>query len=216
MENETITASRRAKTGTKTARRLRDEGQLPAIVQPHQGDPMPITLPAHDVENALNHGNLVLQLSLDGKEGQYLIKDVQYDYLGATALHLDLAEVDIHEVVEVEVPIELRGTPAGISEGGMLDQLLNELAVRCKVNQIPELLRPSVTTLNLNDSLTAGEIELPEGVEAVTEASEVVATVRPLAAEEEEEEEEVVEGEEGAAEPEVIERGKREEEEGEE
>ncbi len=213
MDYETITASRRAKTGTKVARRLREEGQVPAIVHPRKGDPMPIALPAQEIETALHHGNLVLQLALDGKEGQYLIKDVQYDYLGVSPIHLDLDEVDVHEVVEVEVSIELRGTPEGISEGGMLDQLLTQMTVRCKVNQIPELLRPSVTSLKLNESLSAGEIEMPEGVERVTEESEIVAMVRPLAPEEEEEEAEAAEDEEGAAEPEVIERGKREEEE---
>lgn len=209
MDTESIVGAEREGTGTKAARRLRRQGQLPAIIYGRGTNNRAIALPAHAVEVALAHGSHLLQISLDGQTQQYLIKDVQYDYLGTTPIHLDLTQVDVHEVVEVRVPIELRGTPEGISQGGMLDQVLNDLMVRCRVTDIPELIRPSVSKLGLGQTLHVSEIELPEGVEAVTDGSEAVAIVRALAEEEPEPAEEEAE----QAEPEVIGREKQEEEE---
>jgi large subunit ribosomal protein L25 len=211
MDYQTIKATKRDRVGTKAARRLREHGQMPAIVYGKQADPEPIALPAHEVEVAIQHGSHLLQLSLDGKEQQYLIKDVQYDYLGTTPIHVDLNPVDIHEVVEVNVAIDLRGTPVGISEGGALDQLMMDLTVRCKVTNIPESIRPSVIGLKLGETLCIRDIELPDGVEAVEDGAEVVAVIRHLAEEPEPEAEEVEEAED-KAEPEIIGREKKEEE----
>jgi len=210
MDTEVIKAAKRETTGTKSARRLRKQDQMPAIIYARQGDPQPIALPAHDVEVAIGHGNHVLKIELDGESLQYLIRDVQYDYLGTTPVHLDLAQVDVDEVVEVNVPLELRGTPAGIHEGGVLDQVMNDIMIRCKVTDIPELIRPSVTKLKVGDSLHVSDLELPPGSEAVCDGTETVAVVRVMAAVEEPEEE--AEEAEGAAEPEVIGQKKRDDE----
>lgn len=210
MDTEAIKAARRETTGTKSARLLRKQDQMPAIIYARDGDPQAIALPAHDVEVAIGHGNHVLHIELEGESLQYLIRDVQYDYLGTTPVHLDLAQVNVDEVVEVSVPVELRGTPAGIHEGGVLDQVMNDIMIRCKVTDIPELIRPSVTKLKLNDSLHVSDLELPPGAEAVCDGTETVAVVRLLAVVEEAEEE--AEDTEAAAEPEVISQKKKEDE----
>ncbi len=206
MDAEKIVASQREKTGTRYARRLRAKEQMPAIVYGHGEAPVAIALPSHAVEVALDHGSHLLKIELDGKEGQYLIKDVQYDYLGTTPIHVDLARVNVHEVVEVSVPITLRGTPEGAREGGVVDQVLTELAVRCKVTAIPEEIRLGIHHMKVNDTLYVRDLDLPEGVEAVDDADEAVVVLRYITEEEVEEEEAVEEG----AEPEVI--GKAEEE----
>ncbi|MBN1341180.1 MAG: 50S ribosomal protein L25 [Phycisphaerae bacterium] len=210
MDTQTITATKRGKSGTKDARRLRKQGQLPAIVYGHGEAPEMIALPYHEVEVALEHGTHLLKLDFGGKQDQYLIKDVQYDYLGTTPIHMDLARVGIHEVVEVSIPIELRGTPVGISDGGLLDQVMVDLEVRCLVTAIPESVRPNVAALGLGQSLHVRDLKLPDGVEAVNDGDDVVAVVRALAAAAEAPEE--AEGEEGGAEPEIIGREKKEEE----
>lgn len=118
METATLKASRRDKIGTKHTRRLREKGLLPAIIYGHGEDPESVSLPAHDVAVELHHGARVLKLALNRKTGQFLIKDIQYDYLGTTPIHLDLMRVDLDETVTVRVGIELKGTPKGVSEGG--------------------------------------------------------------------------------------------------
>jgi large subunit ribosomal protein L25 len=210
METTTLTATPREGTGTKVARRERQAGRLPAIIYGHRETPEPVTLLAHDIDVQLAHGARVLNVDLNGRRGQYLIKEVQYDYRGTTPIHLDLMRVDLDEQVRVSVAIELRGTPKGLSDGGVLEQNLNELEVECLVTQIPETLRPLISHLGVNETLLVKDLELPEGVKALHDPEERVATIRVLA-EEPEAEAEVTEEE--AAQPEIIGRKKEEAEE---
>jgi large subunit ribosomal protein L25 len=201
-----IKAQTRTATGTRAARRLRGQGLIPAIIYGHKETPAAVVLPEHEVELALEHGSHLLEVDLDGSTSQCLIKDVQYDHLGHKPIHVDLARVSLDERVQVAVPIELRGTPAGVSEGGVLDQILMEVQVECLVTQIPESIRVRVGALGLNQTLRVRELELPAGVTALVDGEEPVCTIRPLG---EEPAEAPVEG---PAEPEVITREKAEEE----
>jgi large subunit ribosomal protein L25 len=155
----------------------------------------------------------MLQVKLGRREKQYLIKEVQYDYLDHTPIHLDLARVDLDERVKVRVGIELRGVPKGVSEGGVLDQHLADLEVECLVTEIPDTLHPIVLELGLEESLLVKDLELPSGVVALADPEERVATVKPLLVTPEPEEAEAAE--EPAAEteePQVIGRVRKEEE----
>ena len=210
METATLNATRRDKIGTKHTRRLRENGQLPAIVYGHGEDPESIALPAHELGVELHHGARVLALDIGGKAGQFLIKDVQYDYLGTNPIHLDLMRVDLDELVTVGVGIELRGTPKGVSDGGMLEQHLVNLEVQCVVIDIPDTLTPLVTHLGIGDSLLVSDLEFGKGVKPLAEPDDRVASVTLIVEEEEEEE---APTEEGEAQPEVITKGKKEEEE---
>ncbi len=210
MEHLTLKATTRSQIGTKHTRRLRKKGELPAIIYGHGEKPEAVALSKHQVELELKHGARVLSLDLGTKKKQqFLIKDVQYDYLGTNPLHLDLLRVDLDEKVTVKVSIELKGTPKGISNSGVLDQHLVEIEVQCLMTQIPETLTPLVTHLDVGDTLLVGELELPSGVTALTNPEDRVASVTVLAEEPEAAEEET-EG--GTAEPEVIAKGKKEEE----
>jgi len=201
----TIKAQTRTTTGTRVARRLRSQGLIPAIIYGHKEVPAAVVLPEHELALALEHGSHVLAVELDGSTSQCLIKDVQYDHLGHKPIHVDLARVSLDERVQVGVPIELRGTPAGASEGGVLDQILMEVQVECLVTQIPESIRVRVGTLGLGQTLRVRDLELPAGVTALVGGDEPVCTVRALG------EEPTEAAEEGPAEPEVITREKGEE-----
>jgi large subunit ribosomal protein L25 len=210
----TLAATRRKLLGTKHTRRIRQSGQLPAIVYGHGEEPVPIALDQKLVENALHHHERLLHVELDGKHEQFLVKAVQYDHLGTAPLHLDLMRVDLDERVTVSVELELRGTPKGAAEGGVLQQLISEVEVECIVTAIPEQIRHSVIDLGLNQMVHLGDLKLPEGVKIVGDPSAIVAVCRipteaPAATEE------VVEGE-APAEPEVIKRAPSEEAEEEE
>lgn len=208
-------AQTRDKLGTRVSRKLRAEGQIPVVVYGHGEAPESWSLPAHDIDMALSHGAHVLKVSVGGGEQQVLIKDIQFDSYGNEVLHMDLLRVNLDERVTVTVGIEPRGTPKGVEEdGGILDNTLTEIEVECLVTNIPETLHPLVTHLEIGDSLTAGDIELPEGVVLITDPDERILGVRPPIVEEDEDEEAAPEGEEGA-EPEVIGRAKKDDEEGE-
>lgn len=210
MEQQTLKATTRQQIGTKHTRRLRKRGELPAIIYGHGEKPEAVALSLHEVEVQLHHGARVLKLDMGSKKNQpFLIKAVQYDYLGTNPVHLDLLRVDLDEKVTVKVAIELKGTPKGISDGGVLDQTLAEIEVECLMTQIPDTLTPLVTHLGIGDVLLVGDLELPTGVTTLKGADERVALITVLAEEPEADEEEV-EGE--SAEPEIIAKGKKEEE----
>ena len=183
---------------------------MPAIIYGHGEAPESASFSIHDVEVALAHGARTIRVELGGATTQYLIKEVQYDYLGDVPIHMDLARVSLDERVKVRVGIELRGLAKGVSDGGMLDQHMVELEVECLVTEIPETLHPGVADLELGASLLVKDLELPPGVVALADPEVRVATVRVLLEQPEEAE---AEGEEGTAgaEPERIGRVRKDE-----
>jgi len=209
MENMTLKGEPRATLGTRAARRLRATGRVPAVIYGHDQPPEAVSLAFHEVELALTHGAHILRVDVAGKTQQYLIKDIQYDYLDQTPIHLDLTRVALDERVKVRVGIELRGIPKGVSEGGVLDRHMADLEVECLVTDIPATLHPVVTELGLGESLLVKDLELPTGVAALADPEDRVATVSALMVAPEVEEVEEVK-EEKEAEPEVIGRARKE------
>ena len=209
-----LKAQTRTERGKKMAAKLRLQGKIPAIVYGHKQEPEAITIDLHDFTEGLHHGHRLFDVEIGDKKEKLLVKDVQYDYLGKKIVHTDLIRVDLSEKVNVEVPLVFKGTPAGASEGGTLEEHLDTIEVECTVVDIPESIDVSVKGLKIGDSLHAGDIVLPEGIKLITEPDalviachEPVAVVEPSA-------EDVVEG---PTSPEVItERKLKEGEEGEE
>ena len=161
MERNTLEAQRRTATGTKHARLLRQEQRVPGIIYGPKQDPVPFCVDRHDLEVELLHGQRVLSLNLEGQTHAYLIREVQYDHLGSEFLHLDLSPINLDEKVTLKVAVELRGTPKGATEGGVLDQNLNEIEIECLASDIPTAIKASVASLDVNESLTVGDLKLP-------------------------------------------------------
>ena len=201
-----LKAQKRHEAGTRKARALRKQGLIPGVIYGHGRKTQPITMSEHDVTLAVLHGERLLEIELDGKKENALIKEVQYDTFGQEVIHVDLARVRLDERVEVTVPIVLRGTAVGVtSEEGVLTQHLNELTVECLVTAIPDELRLPVTDLHVNESLRVADLDLPEGVKAMEEPETLIASVTVVA------EEEVPAAEEAPAEPElIVEKGEEE------
>lgn len=158
---------------------------IPAIVHGSDKDPQPVALPQRDVDLALGHGQHLLDGSIDGESIKLLIKEVQYDYLGTTAIHMDLVRVSLQDRVEVTVPIEFRGIPAGVKDGGVIEHHLGELAIEVLVTDIPESIRVSVAAMEINSFIHVSDIEVPEGVKVLSRPEELVAAVTTVAEEEE-------------------------------
>jgi len=212
MQIATIKAEKRKSSGTKSARRLRKEGKAPAIVYGHGETPESIAVSVHDLSNLLEHGAHLVEIQVNGSAHQVLIKDVQFDHLGIAPIHVDFTRVDLNERVKVSVPLEFRGTPVGVNEGGLLDHDRVDIEVECLVTEIPQSIRVNVSELKLGDSLHVKDIELPPNITAVTPAETIVASVRMKAAEVEM----AAPTEEAATQPEIIGRKEKEEEEPEE
>jgi large subunit ribosomal protein L25 len=217
MDIPTLKCEPRKVAGSREVARLRRAGKLPAILYGHKLDPVPLTLDYHDVELQIAHGAHVVNLDISGKEQSCLFKDAQYDHLGIKLLHVDFARVDLSETVKVHVTIEFRGQPKGVVEGGLLHHEMTELEVECPASQIPEKIRVDVRDLELDQVLHVKDLTLEPGVTVVHDPETVVAVVREPVAKAAEGEEAA--GEEAPAEgtseePQVIAKGKAEEEAG--
>ena len=202
-----LKATVRTTTGTHKARALRAKSKIPGIIYGHGQTPEPITLDRREVQHAVAHGERLMEIDLDGKTQNALVKAVQYDPFGNDVIHIDLARVNLDEMVEVTVPVHLRGTPAGAIEGGVLQQTIAQVTIECMVRSIPEDIRVAVDHMKVGDKLLVKDLPLPAGAKFLTDPEFLVATVSIIA-------EEVVEvTEEAVATPEVI--GAKKEEEGE-
>ncbi len=208
METANIQGQTRKACGRNANQRLRRAGLVPAIIYGHGETPEPVALSAHDLSIALEHAAHLIVFKCEGREEQYLIKDVQYDHLQSDPIHVDLMRVSRDERVEVKVPVVLRGTPRGIDDGGNLVHIITELDIECPVLNIPGEFRVHVEHLKLNESLHVNQIEVPADVTVLNKSEDIVAIVHPPRGTTAEEEEAAAAGEE---EPEIIGKGKEEE-----
>jgi len=205
-ETAQITAKARPELGSRANKRLRDAGLIPGVIYGHKEAVVPVTLPKKEVVNYLDRGTHLFELGLEGKKETVLVKEVQYDHLGLEVLHVDFARVSLDEEVDVTVPLELKGEPKGEKDGGVLQQIVAELELRCRVTDIPNIIRHDVSNMGLDDVVHIKDLKLPPNVKALQDEDLIVAQVREV----KEEEVAPVAAEAGAAEPEVI--GKKPEE----
>jgi len=203
--SDTLTVEARDAQGSRYSRKLRATGKLPAVLYGHGEDPITLIVRADELRSVLRHGGRVVDLTGAAK-GQALVQDTQWDTFGSHLLHLDLLRVDAKEMLQVEVPVELKGEAAGANEGGIVEHTIREVEIECSAANIPESLQIDISGLHLNDSLTAGDITtLPPGVKLLTDPTTVLVHCVPPAAEPDPEELVAESGE-----PEVI--GAKEEE----
>lgn len=206
-----IEAETRTKLGTRYATRLRAEGKMPAVLYGHGEAPVHLALDGKILLDAiLDHAHLI-EVKVDGKVEAALIKDLQWDHLSRYLIHADLTRVDRSERVEVDVEIQFVGSPKALEAAGtVLEHPLQSLTVACRADSIPEVIKVKIGELTQETPIHAGDLVLPEGVDLVTEAETVVAAIT-IAKVQDEAESDLEEGAEGA-EPEVIAKGKEEDE----
>ena len=200
-EKATLKAELRETTGKGAARRMRREGKIPAVVYGRGEETRPLTLDAHDFQVLVKEHSLdttLVDLDIDGDGGpiQTLVVEVQAHPYRPEVLHVDFQQIHEGEMVTVEVPINLLGTPEGVREGGVLQQVMHVVELDCAVEAIPEDFEVDVSELLIGDSIHISDLTVPEGVELHVDPSRTICTVAaPTILELPEEEEEVEEPE---------------------
>lgn len=215
--NATLSAQPRTGTGKGVSRKLRAGGRIPAVVYGHQEQTRSVTIDAHELDRLLARvhvENTIIELNIEGERGpvKALVREIQTHPYREDVLHVDFYQIHAGVAVTVEVPIRLIGTAAGVRAGGIMQHALVELELRCLPDQIPEVIEVDVSGLEIGDSIHVGELTLPPGIEVEVDADRSICSVVPptVAVAEAPEEAEAV----GApAEPEVIGRGREEDEE---
>jgi large subunit ribosomal protein L25 len=210
---ENLNVKRRQKLGGGNNRRLRLTGQVPAILYGHGEAAVPLAIESIAIMNVIRHGAKLVRLQGDVAEGAF-IKAVQWDVYGKGLIHIDLLRVSDTEKVRTTVTVELKGTAAGLGEGGIIEFVLHELEIDCPAAAVPEKLTVNINDLHLDQAIHAREVSLPSGATLVDDPDLVVVhCIKPHV------QEEVAAApvpEPGAAEPELIRKEKPVEEEVEE
>ncbi len=206
---EQLDVELRQTRGKWNNRRLRQGGKVPAVLYGHAQENVSLAVPADQLEAAIRHGSRLVDLRGAVRQSA-LIRELQWDTWGTHVLHVDLARVSAHEMVEVSVTVELRGEAPGVRQGGMVEQLLHEVEIECPAAAVPDKLELNINELTLGEQITAGQLLLPARGRLLGDPDEVVVQCVEITAVPEEEEAAL---EAAGAEPEVIKERKKEEEE---
>ena len=209
-----VRAQKREGRGKNDARRARRNGQVPVTVYGGQGESVAALAPLSELAAILRSDtgrNTIFTLDIEGAgAAEVMFIDRQIDPVRSRLVHADFKRLVKGEKIEATVPLRLIGEAIGVREQqGVLEQIIREIEIRCEPRDIPEHLDVDVTNLAVHDVLHVTDIPKPEGVEILTDADTVIATIGVIR--EEVVEAPPVEGE-APAEPEVIGKGKKEEE----
>lgn len=218
MAEVSLEVAKREGTGTGVARKLRQKGQIPAVVYGAHRDPVSISVDRKSLSEMIQkseHGvRSIFLLKMAGTDQQRhaMIKDIQINPISRKLIHIDFVRVLMDEVVRVNIPVHLNGTPIGVKEGGILDWQIRDLHVECLPNAIPDAIEVDVENLAHHEYLHIRDLKVPEGVKLLDDLERVVVGVTHARAEAVVETV-AAEADAVAAEPEVLKKGKGEGEE---
>lgn len=167
--------------GSTGARALRRSGKIPAIVYGFGETATAVQLNLRDVLSLLKEHSehALINLVVNGKSENVVVRDLQFDTLRRQPLHIDFQRVRMDEEVSLDVEVVLEGVPVGVREGGILEFFTRTLHVRALPQNLPEVLRVDVTNLGMGDALHVRDLPLPEGITIVSDPDTVVVTVAP-------------------------------------
>ncbi len=212
----TIAAESRDSRGKNEARRLRANGSMPAVLYGGPDGAAAVAVSPKEVTRILNSKtghNTIFNLSITGKENTpVMIVDWQYDPIKDSLLHVDLKRIDLSQRITVKVPVVTQGDPKGVKiQGGIHEIVTREVEIECLPDDIPEQFVMNVTELMIGQSVRAADIPMSGSMKLLSPSDAVISHVVSLRAEEAPAAETVV-ATPAAAEPEVIKKGKKEEE----
>jgi large subunit ribosomal protein L25 len=216
----TVSAEPRSLRGKNEARRLRASGRIPAIVYGSRKDAVAVAVSPKEITKILHSKtghNTIFDVAMDGETTPAMVVDWQYDPIKDTLLHVDLKRIDLTQRLQVHVPIATTGEPTGVKvEGGLLEVVTREVLIECLPDEIPEHFTLEVAQLALGQSLRASDVGLSGSMKLMTPPDTVVVHVVAIRGVVETTAEaatpEAAPAGAATAEPEVIKKGKKEEE----
>ena len=218
MKSIIIEARERTESGKNVCRRIRKSGLIPAVIYGEQREVRPISIDPKLVLKILKSEsgeNTLFHVEVEGEKTRsaVMIKEYQLDPVKGTLLHVDLIRISMTDLVKVKVPIQLLGECRGVkTDGGILEFMTREVEIECLPANIPEHIDVDITELGADDLLRLKDLQVDEDIKILDDLELPFVHVMPYREEiEEVAEEEIAEGEEAAAGPEVIGKGKEEE-----
>ncbi len=215
----TVAAGVRNTRGKNEARRARRAGQIPAVVYGAFQDPVSLAVDPREILKLVRSGtgyNTILNLAIDGSgPTPVMVVDQQVDPIRGTLLHVDFKRIDLSKRIRITVPVHTSGEPKGVKvQGGLLEVVTRAIEIECLPDEIPDTFTVDVTELMIGQSRRASDVALAGSMKLLSSAETVIAHVVALRGEAEATPEAAVATPEAAAtsEPEIIKKGKKEEE----
>lgn len=184
MAEITLTATTGRPTGTRSSRRLRAEGKVPAVVYGLGREPVAVTVDWRELRSVLitDAGvNALIDLSIEGEgEAQLaIVKDMQRHPIRKTVDHVDFLLIRRDQAITVDVPLVAEGEATELeNEGGMIETLLNSLSINAKPGAIPDQLTYDVSSLAVGETITVADLRLPAGVTTDADPEEAIASAQ--------------------------------------
>lgn len=167
--------------GSRTARRLRKEGRVPAVIYGGEGEPLSIEVDSRTLRNTLAHSGSILELSYDSNTQPVLVKALQRHPVRGEIMHADFLRVDMKIAIHAPVTIELIGADEspGVTEGGVLSQEIREVMVEALPGDLPETITHDVSAMEINNTLHLSDITAPAGVTFLDDPETILASITP-------------------------------------
>lgn len=214
MKTISLEAQDRSTLGSSNTRRLRRQGLIPAVLYGKKLDNLNLAVSREAFDAVIRHHGRLLDVKLPGGATEKaMIKEVQWDTFGDEVLHIDLGRVSLTDKIQIKVELKFFGDPKGIAAGGHLDVHMHDAMIECTAGNIPDVIKIDVSPLELDQQLRVKDLGpfLPQGVKLL-EHEEVAVVGVKLVFVEEMPAPGTAPAEAGAVEPEVITKGKKDEE----
>ena len=188
MEQRVLEVVLRTDRGKEGARRIRREGKIPAVLYGRKTPTFHLAVKPEELKKILTSGakeNTLIGLKVNGPGNEkvgnpvVMLKDLQIHPLSRSYLHADFYAVAMDEKIEVDIPMRLVGKAEGVKTGGIQQQAMREIRVRCLPSEIPEFLEVDVSALQIGDSIHVRDLTPPEKFEIVTDKNITLASVVP-------------------------------------
>lgn len=161
------------------ARALRRDGYVPAVLYGRDEPTVALKVRKTDVDRLLNYhgGHGLLDLDVDGVTKTVMVREIQRDPVRGDVLHMDFYRVSLRDRIQTSVPIHIVGEEAITKTGAVVQHQAREIEIECLPTDIPEHVVADVSNLGPGDVLTVGQLQMPEGVVALTDPDQVVVAV---------------------------------------
>ncbi len=210
MATMNLSAQKRDDLGNSTTKTARKKGNIPGVFYIKNSPAIAISVKDTALNPFVYTSEVrIINLQIEGsdKTQNCILKDVQFDAVSDKPIHFDLLGISENESIKVVVPIKLVGIPIGVRDGGVIQHILHSLEVECLPVNIPSYINVDIAALAIGGSIHIGDINIDNVEIYGAKGATIVAVVPPAV-----EKVETPEGETAIAEPEVIAKGKKDEE----
>ncbi len=174
----------RSEFGRRAAKALRKKGYVPVNFYSGGEEAQSYVMTETHLREALHSGEQIFNITIDGEQRRAMVKDVQWHPVTDKIIHMDFLGVRLRDIIEIPVSVVAVGLAIGVQEGGVLQQPIHEVVVRCKGEDVPDSIEVDVSELNVGDGIHASDIQSDDYEVLIADDITIISVVLPQKMEE--------------------------------